>query len=152
MPLRPHDLRPSPGAKRPRKRVGRGNAAGGGTYAGRGLKGQKSRSGGAIRLGFEGGQMSLIRKMPRKRGFTNRFRVEYTAVNLGQLNDRFDPESEVTPEALVQAGLLRSVREPYKVLADGEIDRPLTVWAAKVSAAARSKIEAAGGRLQTPAP
>ena len=148
MPLHAHDLRPPPGAKRPRKRVGRGNASGTGTYSGRGLKGQKSRAGGSLPIGFEGGQVPLFRRMPRKRGFRNPFRVEYTAVNLFKLNERFEPNAEVTAETLADAGLLRNAREPFKVLARGELDRPLTVRVAKISGSARTKIEAAGGQVE----
>ena len=148
MPLHAHDLRPPPGSKRPRKRVGRGNASGTGTYSGRGLKGQKSRAGGSLRIGFEGGQVPLFRRMPRKRGFRSPFRVEYTAVNLFKLNERFEPNAEVTAETLAAAGLLRNTREPFKVLARGELDRPLTVRVAKISGSARTKIEAAGGQVE----
>ena len=148
MPLRQNNLRSPTGAQRPRKRIGRGNASGTGTYSGRGLKGQKSRSGKDLRVGFEGGQMPLIRKMPHRRGFTNARRVEYTPINLIALNRRFPANAEVTAESLVQAGLLKSAGEPFKVLAGGELDHPLAVQAPKVSAAARAKIEAAGGSVK----
>lgn len=148
MPLRANDLRPPEGATRNRKRIGRGNAAGGGTYAGKGLKGQKARSGNDLRPGFEGGQMSLIRKLARKPGFRNPFRIEYTAINVGTLADRFPADATVDPAALVAARLLKRADEPYKVLADGELGHALTVRAPKVSAAARRKIEAAGGTIE----
>lgn len=152
MPLRVNDLRAPAGARRSRTRVGRGDGSGRGTYSGRGLKGQKSRSGGGKRPGFEGGQFGLIRKMPRKRGFHPPFRVEFTAINVGQLNDRFDAGAEIDAAALAAAGLLRNAKEPFKVLARGDLDRALTIRAPRVSAAARSKIEAAGGSIEAAAP
>ena len=148
MPLRANDLHPPAGATRSRKRIGRGNAAGGGTYAGKGLKGQKSRSGNDIRPGFEGGQMPLIRKLPRKPGFRNPFRIEYTAINVGALGDRFPAGASVDAAALVGARLLKRADEPFKVLAGGDLSHALTLRAAKVSAAARRKIEAAGGTIE----
>lgn len=152
MPLRANDLRPPAGAKRSRKRVGRGDGSGRGTYSGRGLKGQKSRSGGGTRPGFEGGQMSLIRKMPTKRGFRPPFRIEYTPINLSQLNDRFEVGATVDAEALAAAGLLKRSDEPFKVLANGEIGHALTITAPRVSASARTKIEAAGGSIDAADP
>ena len=148
MPLRANDLRPPAGAKRSRKRVGRGDGSGRGTYSGRGLKGQKSRSGGSTKPGFEGGQMSLIRKMPTKRGFRPPFRIEYTPINLSQLSDRFDAGASVDADALVAAGLLKRSDEPFKVLAAGELEHALTIDAPRVSVAARAKIEAAGGTIE----
>jgi large subunit ribosomal protein L15 len=128
--------------------VGRGNASGHGTYSGRGCKGQKARAGNAkTRPGFEGGQLPLIKRLPRKRGFTNIFRTHYSIVSVGSLNT-FEAGSEVTLEKLLAAGVLRSLEGPLKVLADGEIDRPLTVKAARFSGAARAKIEAAGGKAE----
>jgi len=145
--MRQDELSPALGSKRSRKRVGRGNGSGHGTYSGRGLKGQKSRSGFKMRPGFEGGQLPLIKRLPQKRGFTNIFRVEYNEVNLGRLN-RFEPQSEVTPEKLVGAGIVKSLRRPVKILARGEINKPLVVKANKFSAAAKAKIEAAGGKVE----
>ena len=144
----PNDLRPPRGAKHKRKRVGRGNASGHGTYSGRGLKGQKARSGPGLRAGFEGGQLPLIQRMSRKRGFTNIFRIEYAEVNLGSLASRFPAGSEVTPEALLQAGVIKNLRRPVKVLGQGDLGEALTVHAHKFSAAAREKIEAAGGKVE----
>jgi len=143
-----NDLRPAPGAKHKRKRVGRGNASGHGTYSGRGLKGQKARAGSKLRIGFEGGQLPLIRRMSRKRGFTNILRVEYEEVNLRSLATRFSAGSEVTPEALVAAGVIKNLKKPVKVLGQGNLEGALTVRAHKFSAAARQKIEAAGGRSE----
>ncbi len=142
-----HDLQPAEGAHKNRKRVGRGISAGGGKTAGRGTKGQNSRSGGGVRPYFEGGQLPLVRRLPHLRGFTNIWRVEYAPVNLGRLNV-FDAGSEITPEALSEAGIIKSVREPVKILANGDLDRPLTVRAHKFSASAREKILAAGGSVE----
>jgi large subunit ribosomal protein L15 len=142
-----HELRPPAGARHHPKRVGRGNASGHGTYSGRGLKGQKARAGGGVRASFEGGQLPLVRRMGRKRGFTNAFRVEYDTVNLSRLA-RFPAGSEVTPETLVSAGIIKDARKPLKVLGDGALKGPLTVRANKFSASARQKIEAAGGKVE----
>ena len=142
-----NELKPSVGAKHKRKRVGRGDGSGHGTYSGRGCKGQKSRAGGGVRLGFEGGQLPLIRRLPRKRGFVNVFRTEYSIVNVGRLSV-FDANAEVTPQKLLSAGLIKSLKQPVKILGDGEIDRPLVVKADKVSSAAKGKIDAAGGRVE----
>jgi large subunit ribosomal protein L15 len=142
-----HDLQPAEGARKDRKRVGRGISAGGGKTAGRGTKGQKSRSGGSIPAYFEGGQLPLVRRLPHLRGFTNIWRVEYTPVNLERLNN-FAAGSEVSPETLVEAGIIKSVREPVKILGAGEILHPLTIKAHKFSASAREKILAAGGSVE----
>ena len=142
-----HELRPPKGSKHARKRVGRGNASGHGTYSGRGVKGQKSRSGGKPKLGFEGGQTKLIKRLPRRRGFTNIFRKEYSAVNLRDL-ERFEAGTEVTPELLKESRILRTLRRPVKVLATGELTKALTVKAHKFSMSAKAKIEAAGGTVQ----
>lgn len=141
--MRLHDLSPAEGSKGKRKRVGRGQGSGYGKTAGRGHKGQKSRSGYARRPGFEGGQMPLIRRVP-KRGFTNIFRTEYAVINVGELAEL---EGEVTPDTLASAGLVRRGRL-LKILGDGEIDRALTVKAHAFSGAARRKIEAAGGTCE----
>lgn len=145
--MRQHELSPAPGSKKARKRVGRGNGSGHGTYSGRGLKGQKSRSGYSRKPGFEGGQLPLIKSLPRKRGFTNIFRVEYSAINIGRLN-MFKAGSKITPEKLLAAGVVKSLRQPIKILANGEINHPLMIKANKFSAAARAKIEAAGGKAE----
>jgi large subunit ribosomal protein L15 len=145
--VRQDELSPASGSRRARKRVGRGDGSGYGTYSGRGSKGQKSRSGFRMRPGFEGGQLPLIKRLPRKRGFVNIFRKEYNIVNLGKLN-MFEAGSEVTPEKLVATGVIKSLRLPVKILAEGEIDRPLVVKANKFSAAAKAKIEAAGGKVE----
>jgi large subunit ribosomal protein L15 len=145
--VRQNELVPAPGSRKDRKRVGRGDGSGNGTYSGRGCKGQKSRAGYRMRPGFEGGQLPLIKRLPRKRGFTNIFRKEYSIVSVGALNV-FDSGSEITPEKLVEARIIKSLNNPVKILADGEIDRPLTVKANKFSASARAKIEAAGGKAE----
>jgi large subunit ribosomal protein L15 len=145
--VRQHELAPAPGSRKNRKRVGRGNGSGHGTYSGRGSGGQKSRSGYRIKPGFEGGQLPLIKRLPRKRGFTNIFRIEYSVVSVGRLGI-FEAGSEVTPEKLLAEGVVKSLRQPVKILADGEINRPLIVRVNKFSAAAKAKIEAAGGKAE----
>ncbi len=146
--MRQDELAPVPGARKNRKRVGRGEGSGYGTYCGRGIKGQKSRSGGnKMRPGFEGGQLPLIKRLPQKRGFTNIFRTEYNLLNLDRLN-QFKAGSKVTPEKLVAAGLIKSLRQPVKILGDGELKHPLSVKANKFAAAAKAKIESAGGKVE----
>jgi large subunit ribosomal protein L15 len=144
-PIGVQDLRPAPGATRSRKRVGRGPGSGHGKTAGRGNKGQKSRSGYRHQRGFEGGQMPLHRRVP-KRGFTNIFRVEYDVVNISAL-DRFDAGDKITPEKLAERRLAHG-RRPVKILGDGELTKALTVSAHKFSASAKSRIEAAGGSCE----
>ena len=145
--MRQDKLSPAPGSKKSRKRVGRGDGSGHGTYSGRGCKGQKSRSGYRMRPGFEGGQLPLIKRLPRKRGFVNIYRTVYSVININKLNI-FEPGSEVTPERLVAAGMVKSLRHPIKILAEGDINHPLLVKANKFSAAAKAKIEAAGGKAE----
>jgi large subunit ribosomal protein L15 len=146
--LRQNNIAPAPGSRKDRKRVGRGTGSGHGTYSGRGCKGQKARTGNnKVRPGFEGGQLPLIKRLPRKRGFTNIFRVEYSTVNVGELN-AFESGAEVTLELMLAAGLIKSPTRPVKVLGDGDIDRPLTIKAQKFSASAKAKIEAAGGKAE----
>ena len=145
--MRQNDLSPAPGSKKSRKRVGRGNGSGHGTYSGRGSKGQNSRAGGRMNRGFEGGQLPLILRLPRKRGFTNIFRTEYSTVNIKKLNV-FESGTEVTPEKMVAAGVVKSLRYPIKILAEGALQHPLSVKANKFSAAAKAKIEAAGGKVE----
>lgn len=146
--MQAHELRPPKGAlTRSRKRVGRGDSAGQGSYAGKGMKGQKARSGQDLRVGFEGGQLPLIQRLSRKRGFTNIFRQEFEEVNLIRLNN-LEAGSEVTPETLRAAGIVKREQLPVKVLGAGELDRALTVRAHRFSAAAKAKIEAAGGRWE----
>ena len=142
-----NNITPAPGSRPSRKRVGRGNGSGHGTYSGKGCKGQKSRAGYRMRPGFEGGQLPLIKRLPRKRGFTNIFRTEYSTVSIGSLNN-FEAGSEVTPEKLVEAGVVKSITKPIKILADGDINHAITVKASKFSASAKAKIEAAGGKAE----
>jgi large subunit ribosomal protein L15 len=142
-----HDLKPAPGAKRGRKRVGRGPGSGSGKTAGKGHKGQKSRSGYSRRYGFEGGQMPLVRRLP-KRGFTNIFRVEFQVINLRDLERVFADGDAVSPEALLEKGLVRRAAQPIKVLGDGDLTKKLVVQAHKFSAAARTGIEKAGGSCE----
>ena len=142
-----HDLHPAPGAKRTRKRVGRGPGSGNGKTAGKGHKGQKSRSGYSHRYGFEGGQMPLVRRIP-KRGFTNIYRVEFQVVNLRDLERIFADGDEVSVEALVAKGLVRGGKRLVKVLGDGEVSKKLTVQVHKFSASARAGIEKAGGTCE----
>ena len=144
--MQQHELRQAPGAKHKRKRVGRGNASGHGTYATRGRKGQKARSGGGVRPGFEGGQLPLIRRMASKRGFHNPFRVDYEEVNVGMLS-KFAAGFEVNAESLAAARLVRTGK-PLKVLGEGDISAALTVEAARFSKSAIAKIEAAGGSVR----
>lgn len=140
------ELKPAEGARRQRKRVGRGPGSGVGKTAGRGHKGAKARSGGTVNPGFEGGQMPLQRRLP-KRGFTNIFKKAYAVVNLRDLA-AFEAQSTIDEAALLSAGILRTRCDGVKLLAEGEIDRPLTVKLARVSKAARAKIEAAGGTVE----
>ncbi len=138
------DLRPVPGSIHKKRRVGRGNSSGHGTYSGRGIKGQQSRSGRDLRIGFEGGQIPLIRALSRKKGFTNRFRVEYEPINVSALAG-LAAGTTVTAESLRAAGIVKSARLPVKILGDGEISVALAVEVERLSAAARTKIEQAGG-------
>lgn len=142
--MRQHELRPPKGARKARKRLGRGDGSGHGSFSGRGLKGQNSRSGGGVRQGFEGGQQPLITRLDKLPGFTNIFRIEFSVVNLDSLA-AFPAGAEVTPRTLVESGVLRDARRPVKILGRGEIDRPLAVEAHRFSGSARRKIEAAGG-------
>lgn len=142
-----HELHPAEGAKKKRKRVGRGIAAGQGKTAGRGTKGQSARSGGGVRPYFEGGQLPLVRRLPHKRGFTNIFKVRYTPVNLDRL-DVFAAGEEVSPVTLAEAGIIKSSRETVAILGRGELDRPLAVKAHRFSASAWEKILEAGGTVE----
>jgi large subunit ribosomal protein L15 len=145
--MRENDLHPAPGSRRTRRRIGRGNSGTGGTYAGKGLKGQKARAGAGISRGFEGGQLKLIKRLPHKRGFKNLFRVEHQPVNLARLG-KLPAGSEVTPETLRQSGVIKSIRMPVAILGDGEISGALTVRAHRFSESAKKKIEDAGGTIE----
>lgn len=141
-----HELKPNPGSRHERNRVGRGMATGNGKTSGRGHKGQKARSGGGVRPGFEGGQNPLYRRLP-KRGFNNPTRKEYAVVSLDTLN-RFEAGTEVTPELLIETGVVSSAKDGIKVLANGKLETKLTVKANKFSGAAKEAIEAAGGTVE----
>jgi large subunit ribosomal protein L15 len=142
-----HDLKPNEGAKKRRKRVGRGIAAGQGKTAGRGTKGQKARSGGGTSLMHQGGNLPLFRRLPFKRGFTPPFQVVYNEVNLYQLNG-FRKGSVVSPETLSEANMLKDERNPVVILGHGEIEKALKIRVHRVSKGARAKIEAAGGSVE----
>jgi large subunit ribosomal protein L15 len=144
-----HELKPAEGSKKNRKRVGRGNASGQGTYAGRGRKGQHARPGSGGHLYREGGNLPFVRKLPFARGvgFVSIFKTHYTPVNLDQLA-AFASGAEVTPQALVEAGFIKSAKLPVAVLGRGELAQALTVKAHRFSKSAQQKIEAAGGKVQ----
>lgn len=139
-------LSPAEGSKKTRYRVGRGHGSGNGKFAGRGRDGQNSRSGGGVRPGFEGGQMPLYRRLP-KRGFTNRNSLRIVGINLSML-DRFEEGSTVTVESLINAGIIKNPRDGVKILGNGEITKKLIVQANAFSETAKGKIEAAGGKAE----
>ena len=142
-----HQLVPSKGARKNRKRVGRGDAAGQGSTAGRGNKGQKSRSGGGVPPWFEGGQLPLIKGLPMKRGFHNRFKTYYSLVKVETL-ETFEAGERITPELLHEKGYLRNLKLPVKIVGDGDITKAVTVVAAKFTQSAKQKIEAAKGTAE----
>ncbi len=141
------DIVPTPGSRKKAKVVGRGRSSGHGKTSTRGSKGQGSRKSGNVRAGFEGGQMPLYRRLP-KRGFKNFNRKFYAIVNVGKLNDLFDEKTEITPEALLKADVIKDVQDGVKILGDGMITKPFVVKANAFSALARQKIEAAGGKIE----
>lgn len=144
-----HELRPPSGSRKKRKRVGRGTGSGKGKTAGRGMKGQNARSGGGKGPYFEGGQLPLVRRLPFRRGFTNIHRVEYKPVNLARLEENFgESEQEVTPEALIEAGIIKRSDKAVVILGDGELSTALTVKAHRFSKSAKEKIEAVGGTAE----
>ncbi len=144
--MRLHELRPPDGAKKNAKRKGRGMASGLGKTSGRGQKGQGSRSGSGVRRGFEGGQMPYFQRLP-KRGFTNIFKKKWNIVNLSDLNT-FEEGTVITPDLLMERGILNNLQDPLKVLGDGELDRKLEIHAHRFSKQAQAKIEAAGGKTE----
>jgi large subunit ribosomal protein L15 len=146
MPLTLDDLRPSKGANTAKRRLGRGHGSGRGKTAGRGTKGQNARAGGGVRVGFEGGQLPIQKRMPFKRGFTNMWKTPWETVNLGQLAE-FEIDGPITPEVLVQLGLIRGLEFPVKILANGEVTSARTIHAHAFSKAAQDAIEAAGGTV-----
>ncbi len=142
--MREHEIAPPPGSTKRSRRIGRGLGSGRGTYAGRGQKGQKSRSGVHMPPGFEGGQLPMVKRLPHQRGFRNRFRVEYQVVNLKAL-ERFDDGAEVSPLELLKAGLVRTLKTPVKILGEGKLSKRLVVQANKFSASAKKAIEGSKG-------
>ena len=142
-----HVVVPSPGARKRRKRVGRGDSAGQGSTAGRGMKGQKSRSGSSIRTGFEGGQNQLIKGLPMKRGFNNIFKTHYSLISVEVL-EAFAAGDHITPDLLRQRGFLRNLKQPIKIVGDGELTKPVTVAAHRFTRSAQEKIEAAKGKVK----
>ena len=144
--MRIHELHKPEGSTKAPKRVGRGQGTGQGTTAGRGMNGQNSRSGGGVRLGFEGGQMPLYRRLP-KRGFTNKWAKEYAEINIQDLN-RFENDTVVDLELMLQSGLVKQVKDGVKVLGNGELEKKLSVKAEKFSKTAAEKIEKAGGKVE----
>jgi large subunit ribosomal protein L15 len=143
-----HDLRPDEGANKKRKRVGRGTGSGRGKTSGRGTKGQNSRSGGGVPATFEGGQLPIVKRLPKLRGFKNMFKVHYTPVNLDLMSQRFEAGTEVTPDLLAEVGLVSKASDPVVILARGEVDKALHVKVHRVSGSARQQIEAAGGSVE----
>lgn len=141
-----HDMKPAEGSRKKRKRVGRGMSSGMGKTSSRGHNGQNSRSGGGVRLGFEGGQIPLFQRLP-KRGFTNINRKEYAIVNLDTLN-RFDEGTEVSPELLIESGIVSNAKSGIKILGNGTLEKKITVRAHKFSASAKEAIEKAGGQTE----
>jgi large subunit ribosomal protein L15 len=148
MPLTIDDLRPSKGANKSKRRVGRGHGSGRGKTAGRGTKGQNSRSGGGVRIGFEGGQLPIQQRMPYKRGFTNIWKTPWETVNIGRLAE-LGVEGPITPQLLADLGVIRGTEFPVKILAHGEITSAITVHAQAFSKSAVAAIEAAGGSVET---
>lgn len=143
-----HDLKPAPGSRKKKTRVGRGISAGKGKYAGRGIKGQGARSGGGKGPYFEGGQLPLVRRLPFKRGFTNIFRINYQEVNIDRLEVRFEAGEEATPELMAARGLIRDADKPVAVLGRGDLSKKLTVHAHRFTKSAAEKILGAGGATE----
>ena len=148
MTMQNHTLSSTGSKTRKRKRIGRGDASGNGSYSGKGMKGQKSRSGGGVRPGFEGGQLPLIKRLPSLRGFTNIFKTQYHAVNLDTILKMYPNGGDVSPGTLVETGVLKDQKLPLKVLGRGEINVNLKVSAHKFTKSAKEKIETAGGTIQ----
>ena len=148
MTMQNHTLSSAGSKTRKRKRIGRGDASGNGSYSGKGMKGQKSRSGGGVRPGFEGGQLPLIKRLPSLRGFTNIFKTQYHAVNLDTILKMYPNGGDVSPGTLVETGGLKDQKLPLKVLGRGEINVNLKVSAHKFTKSAKQKIETAGGTIQ----
>ena len=143
-----HQVAPPKGARRPGRRIGRGDAAGQGSTAGRGMKGQKSRSGRGPRVGFEGGQLPIIKGLPMRRGFNNIFKTHYSLVKLETLEDTFNHGDVITPQTLVERGCVRNLNRPVKIVGGGELTKALTVVADKFTRTAREAIAAANGAAE----
>ena len=146
--MQQHSLKSPEGSKKNRKRVGRGDSSGSGSYSGKGMKGQKSRSGGGVRPGFEGGQLPLIKKLSALRGFNNIFRREFIPINLSTISKLYEKDSQISPETLVDKNVLKNTNSPIKILGEGEINFSVNVTAHKFSRSAKDKIIAAGGTVQ----
>ena len=146
--MQQHSLKSPQGSKKNRKRVGRGDSSGSGSYSGKGMKGQKSRSGGGVRPGFEGGQLPLIKKLSALRGFNNIFRREFIPINLSTISKLYEKDSQISPETLVDKNVLKNTNSPIKILGEGEINFSVNVTAHKFSRSAKDKIIAAGGTVQ----
>ena len=145
--MKQHEISSPKGAKKARKRVGRGDSSGHGSYSGRGMKGQNARSGGGVRPNFEGGQLPITKAMPMMRGFTNIFRIKYQEVNIDRLLD-FSPNTQITPQVMVDSGIIKNTNHPVKILGRGDINVPLVVEANKFTSSARAKIEDVGGTVR----
>ena len=148
MSMHNHTLRSPRGAKKNRKRLGRGDSSGNGSFSGKGMKGQKSRSGGGVRPGFEGGQLPLVKRLPSSRGFNNIFKTNYNVINLRELSEHFSEGGDVTLQILEEKGLISNTVLPLKILGDGDVDVALNVRAQKFSSSATLKLEKAGGSAQ----
>ena len=148
MSMHNHTLRSPRGAKKNRKRLGRGDSSGNGSFSGKGMKGQKSRSGGGVRPGFEGGQLPLVKRLPSLRGFNNIFKTHYNVINLRELSEHFSEGEDVTLQILEDKGLISNTALPLKILGDGDVDVALNVRAQKFSSSATLKLEKAGGSAQ----
>ena len=146
--MQQHSLKSPQGSKKNRTRVGRGDSSGSGSYSGKGMKCQKSRSGGGVRPGFEGGQLPVIKKLSALRGFNNIFRREFIPINLNTISKLYEKDNEISPETLVEKNVLKDTKSPIKILGDGEINFSVKVTAHKFSRSAKDKIIAAGGTIQ----
>lgn len=142
------DLKPAKGAKKLKKRIGRGNASGTGTYSGRGMKGQNSRKSGGVRIGFEGGQTPLLRRIPKLKGFKNINKITFSPINLATIEEKYAEDEIVSPESLIKKNILRKKTQPVKILGVGEITKKISFSDVAFSATAKEKIEKAGGKIE----
>ena len=148
MSMQQHTARSNQSKKKQRKRVGRGDSSGHGSYSGRGMKGQNSRSGGGVRLGFEGGQQPLIKRLPSLRGFTNIFKTQFNVVNLDRIIEKFPEGGDIDTSSLANVGIIRNDKKPTKILGRGEVSSPFNISAHKFSRSAKEKIESVGGSVK----